>query len=166
MNGLKSESISNSVISFRFFTLGRLYLKPTSSENSPTITDFIVAVGLADFSLWAIFDVWDEDWIEAEEGDKVDWIGKDRHKTPLKPLWSNTWRKLPGLDGKVRMAKLANSVYTHVFAPTEQVNWTNTEGQWGPNEILVLFPAEKTLTGPVTSLNHISHSREITKQTP
>lgn len=90
----------------------------------------------------------------------------DRHETPLKPLWSNIWGKLPGLDGRVRMAKLANSVYTHVFAPTEQVNWTNTEGQWGPNEIPVLFPAEKALTSPVTSSNHTSYSSEITKQTP
>lgn len=56
LNGLKSESISDSVISFPFFNLGRLYSKPISSENSPTMTDFIVAVGLADFSLWAIFD--------------------------------------------------------------------------------------------------------------
>lgn len=72
LNGLKSKSISDGIISFPFFTLGRLYSKPTSSENSPTIIDFIVAVGLADFSLWAIFDVWDEDWIEAKEGDEVD----------------------------------------------------------------------------------------------
>lgn len=74
--------------------------------------------------------------------------------------------KLPGLDGRVRMAKLANSVYTHVFAPTEQINWTNTEEQWGANEIPVLFPAEKALTGPVTLLNHTSRSKEITKQPP
>lgn len=90
LNGLKSESISDSVISFPFFTLGRLYSKLTSFENSPTMTDFIVAVSLADFSLWAIFDAWDEDWIEVEEGDEVDWIEMDRHETPLKPLWSNT----------------------------------------------------------------------------
>lgn len=64
------------------------------------------------------------------------------------------------------MAKLANSVYTHVFAPTKQINWTNAEEHWGPNEIPVLFPAEKALTGPVTYLNHTSQSKEITKQTP
>ena len=166
LNDLKSESTSDYVISFPFFTLGRLDLKLTSSQNRPTMTDFIVAVSLADFSLWAIFDAWDEDWIDEEEIDEVDWIGMERHETPLKPLWSNDWGKLPGLDGRVRMAKLANSVYTHVFAPTKQINWTNTEEEWGPNEVPVLFPAEKALTGPVTSLNHTSQSKEITKQTP
>lgn len=166
LNELKGESTSDYDISFPFFTLGRLYSKPTSSENRSTMTDFIVAVSLADFSLWAIFDAWDEDWIEAEEGDEVDWIGIERHKTPLKPLWLGTWGSLPGLDGKVRMAKLANNVYTHVFAPTEQINWTNTEEQWGLNEIPVLFPAEKALTGPVRSLNHTSETKNITKQTP
>ena len=142
-NELKSESTSECVISFPFFTLGRLYSNPTSSESCPIMTDFIVAVSLADFSLWATFDAWDEDWVEAEEGDDVDWIGIERHETPLKPLWPNSWGRLPGLDGRVRMAKLANSVYTHVFAPTEQINWTNTEERWGPNEIPVLFPGDK-----------------------
>lgn len=95
LNELKSESTSNCVISFPFFTLGRLYSKPTSSENCPTMTDFIIAVSLADFSLWAIFDAWHEDWVEAEEGDEVDWIGIERHETPLKPLWSNSWESYP-----------------------------------------------------------------------
>lgn len=166
LNKLKCESTIAYAISFPFFTLGRLYSKPTSSENHPTMTDFIVAVSLADFSLWAIFDAWDEDWIAAEEGDEVDWIGIERHETPLKPLWSNNWGNLPGLDGRVRMAKLANNVYAHIFAPTEQINWTNTEEQWGLNEIPVLFPAEKALTGPVGSLNQISLSNDMTKQTP
>ncbi len=67
-----------------FFQLGRLYSKPASSKNRPTITDFIAAVSLADFSLWAIFDVWDGDWIEAEEGNEMNRIGEDRHETPLK----------------------------------------------------------------------------------
>lgn len=45
------------------------------------------------------------------------------------------------------MAKLAESYYTHVFAASERINGTIDEGQWGHNEIPVLFPAEKaTLT--------------------
>lgn len=63
------------------------------------------------------------------------------------------------------MAKLANSVYTHIFASTEQINWTDTGDQWGPNEIPLLFPAEKALTGSVTSLTHTSQSKEIVKHT-
>ena len=165
LNGRKSESINDLVMSFPFFTLGRIYSKPTSSEGRPTITDFIVAVSLCDGSLWAIFDAWDEDWIEAEEGDEVDWVGVERHETPLKPLRSITWGRLPGLDGRVQMVKLANSVYTHVFAPTEQIDWTTARKQWGANEIPVLFPAVKALNGPVTSLTHTSHSKEIAKQT-
>ena len=164
LNVPKSHSTSDLIMSFPFFTLGRLYSKPTSSESRPTITDFIAAVSLADCSLWAIYDAWDEVWTEAVEGDEFDWIGVERHETPLKPLWSHTWGKLPGLDGTVRMAKLANSVYTHVFAPTEQINWTITGEQWGSNEIPVLFPAEKALTGPVTSLTHTSQSKETAKQ--
>ena len=50
-NGAKCESTSDLVNSFPFFTLTRLYTKPASSENLLTITDFIVAVSLADFSL-------------------------------------------------------------------------------------------------------------------
>lgn len=84
LNGPNSESTSDLVKSFPFFTLGRLYSKPASSKNRPTITDFIAAVSLADFSLWAIFDAWDGDWIEAEEGNEMNRIGEDRHETPLK----------------------------------------------------------------------------------
>ena len=164
LNGPERDSTSAFVMSFPFFTFGRLYSKPTSSESYPTITDFIVAVSLADCSLWAIYDAWDEDWIEAEEGDEVDWIGVERFETPLKPLRSNTWGKLPGLDGRFRMAKLAESVYTHVFAASERINWTIDGEQWGPNEIPVLFPAEKALTGPVTSLTNASQSKEPATQ--
>lgn len=160
LSGPKSHSTSDPVMSFPFYTLGRLYSKPTSSESRPTITDFIAAVSLADCSLWAIYDAWDEDWTEAETGDEVEWIGVERHETPLKPLWSSAWGKLPGLNGRVLMAKLANNVYTHDFAPTEQINWTITGEQWGPNEIPVLFPAVKALTGPVKSLTHTSQSKE------
>lgn len=64
------------------------------------------------------------------------------------------------------MAKLANNVYAHFFAPTEQIYWTNTEEQWSLNEIPVLFPAEKALTCPVRTLNHTSQSNDIAKQTP
>ena len=164
-NGPKSESTSDLVMSFPFFTLGRLYSKPTSSEGRPTITDLIVAVSLCGCSLWAIFDAWDEDWIEAEEGDEADWIGVERYETPLKPLRSITWGRLPGLDGRVQMVKLAKCVYTHLFAPTEQINWTIAGKQWGANEIPVLFPAVKALNGPVISLTHTSQSKEIAKQT-
>ncbi|MCJ1349572.1 hypothetical protein MMC31_007813, partial [Peltigera leucophlebia] len=164
LNGPKRDSASDFVMSLPFFTFGRLYSKPTSSESYPTITDFIVAVSLADCSLWAIYDAWDEDWIEAEEGDEVDWIGEERFETPLKPLRSNTWGKLPGLYGSFRMAKLAESVYTHVFAASERINWTIDEEQWGPNEIPVLFPAEKALIGPVTSLTTASQSKEPATQ--
>ena len=156
LNGPKRHSTNDPVMSFPFYTLGRLYSKLTSSESRPTVTDFIAAVSLADCSLWAIYDAWDEDWIEAEAGDEVDWIGVERHETPLKPLWSETWGKLPGLNGRVLMKKLANNVYTHVFAPTEQINWTITGEQWGPNEIPVLFPAVKALTGPVRSPTYTS----------
>lgn len=34
---------------------------PTSSESCAIITDYIVAVRLFDFSLWAIFDAWDDE---------------------------------------------------------------------------------------------------------
>ena len=142
---------SDLVISFSFFTFGRLYSKPTSSESRATITDYTVAVSLCDFSLWAIFDAWDEDWIEAEEGDEVDRIGVDRYETPVKPLRSSTWGTLPGTDGRVLMAKLANNVYSHVYAPTAQIIWNIAPEEWSPNEIPVLFPALKTLNGPVTS---------------
>ena len=128
-NGAKCESTSDLVNSFPFFTLTRLYMKPASSENLPTITDFIVAVSLADFSLWAIFDAWGEDCIEAKEGDEADWIGEEGPEMPLKPLWSSTWATLPGLDGRVRMTELPNSIYAHVFASTEQIDWANT-GEW------------------------------------
>lgn len=164
-NERKSESTNDLVNSFPFFTLGRLYSKPASSENLPTVTDFIVAISLADYSLWAIYDAWDEDWIEAEEGDEADWIGEERHETPLKPFWSSDWAKLPGLAGRVRMARLANNVYSHVFASSEQINWMNTGNQWGPDEIPVLFPAERALTGPVTSLTDTSQSKGIVKYT-
>lgn len=115
-NGAKCESTSDLVNSFPFFALGILYSKPASSETLPAITDFIVAVSLANFSLWAIFDAWDEGWIEAEGGDKTDWIGEEHHETPWKPFWSSTWATLPGFGGRLWMTKLANSVYTHVFA--------------------------------------------------
>lgn len=166
LNGPKSESISELVMSFPFFTLGRLCSKPTSSGVRPTITDYIVAVNLYDFSLWAIFDAWDEEWIEAEEGDEADWAGVERYETPLKPLRSNTWGKLPGLDSNVQIAKLANNVYTHVFAPTELIDWKIAREGWSPNDIPVLFPALKALDGPVTSLTHILQTKEITKATP
>lgn len=165
LNRPKSHSTGDPVMSFPFYTFGRLYSKSTSSESHPTITDFIAAVSLADYSLWAIYDAWDEDWTEAETGDEVDWSGVERHETPLEPLWSNTWGKLPGIDGRVRMAKIANSVYTHVFTPTEQINWKITGERWGPNEIPVLFPAVKALTGPVTSLTHTSQSNETATNT-
>lgn len=122
LNGPKSHSTSDTVMSFPFYTLGRLYSKPIFSESRPTVTNFIAAVSLADCSLWAIYNAWDEDWIEAEAGDEVDWIGVERHETPLKPLWSETWGKSPGLNRRVLITKLANNVYTHVFAPTEQIN--------------------------------------------
>lgn len=151
-------------MSFPFFTFGRLCSKNTSSESYPIITDFIVAVSLADCSLWAIYGAWDEDWIEPEEGDDVDGMGEERFETPLKSLWSNTWGKLPGLYGRFRMAKLAESVYTHVFAASERINWIFDGDQWGPNEIPVLFPAEKALTGPMTFLATASQSKEPATQ--
>ena len=122
LNGLERPT-SDLVISFPFFTLGRLYSKPTSSESRAIITDYILGISMCDFSLWAIFDAWDEDWIEAVEGDEVDWIGVDRYKTPVKPLRSSAWRTLPGTDGRVQMPKLANNVYSHVYAPTTQITW-------------------------------------------
>lgn len=48
LNGLK-RSTSDLVISFPFFTFGRLYSKLTSSKSRATITDYIVAVSLCDF---------------------------------------------------------------------------------------------------------------------
>ncbi len=166
VNGPKSESISDLVMSFPFFTLGRLCSNPTSSGVRPAITDHIVAVSLGDFSLWAIFDAWDEEWVEAEEGDEVDWVGVERYETPLKPLRSSTWGKLPGLDSKVQIAKLANNVYTHVFAPTELIDWKIAREGWSPNDIPVLFPALKSLDGPVTSLTNFLQNKESTKATP
>lgn len=133
------------------------------AEGRPTVTDHIVAVSLCDLSLWAIFDAWHENWKEAEEGDDVDWVGLERYETPLKLLRSSTWGKLPGLDGRVQMAKLANNVYTHIFAPNEQITWTIAREGWSSNEIPVLFPALKALDGPVTSLPHTSPTKEITK---
>lgn len=101
----------------------------------------------------------------AEEGDDVDWVGVDRYETPVKPLRSSIWGKLPGIDNRVRMAKLANNVYTHVFAPTTQITWTVGCEGWTPNEIPVLFPALKKLDGPVTSLTHTSEPTETKKPT-
>ena len=164
LNGLK-RSTSDLVISFPFFTLGRLYSKPTSSESRATITDYIFAVSLCDFSLWAIFDAWDEDWIEAVEGDEVDWIGVDRYETPVKPLRSSAWGTLPGIHGRVHMVKLANNVYSHVYAPTTQITWNVAPEEWNPNEIPVLFPALKTLDGPVTSLARTSEPKDSAKPT-
>lgn len=81
----------------------------------PTMSDYIVAVSLCDFSLWAIFDAgWDEEWIEAEEGDEVGWVGVERYETPLQPLRSSTWwGKLLGLDSRVQIAKLARKQCIH-----------------------------------------------------
>lgn len=135
----KSESSSDLVMSSPFFTLGRLYSRPTSSDSLPIVTDFITAVSLFDFSVWAIFDAWDEDWIEAVEGDDVDWVGIERHETPLNPFWSTTWGTLPGLDGGIQMAKIANSVYTHIFESSEQIDWRIAGKEWGANEIPILF---------------------------
>lgn len=104
-----------------------------------------------------------EDWIEAEEGDDVDWVGLERYETPLKPLRTSTGGKLPGLDGRVQMAKLASNVSTHIFAPNEQITWTMAREGWSPNEIPVLFPALKSLDGPVTSLLHTLPTKEIMK---
>ena len=100
-------------------------------------------------------------WIEAEEGDNGDgdWIGKERHETPLKTYCSSSWAKLPGLGGRVWIIKLTNSVYTLIFASTKQLNCTETGDYWGLNEIPVLFPAEKALTGPVPSLTHVGTDR-------
>lgn len=55
------------------------------------------------------------------------------------------------------MARLVESVYTHVPAANERIDWAIDEEQWGPNEIPALFPAVKALTGPVTRLlSHVS----------
>ena len=165
LNRPKRDSASDLVLSFPFFTFGRLFPKPTSSDSYPTDTDFIVAVSLADCSLWAIYDAWDEDWIEPEDGGEADWMGEERFETPLKPLRSNNWGKLPGIDGRVRMARLAESVYTHNFAASERIYWTIDGEQWGPNEIPALFPAVKALTGLVTPLTHASQSKDSATQT-
>lgn len=61
-------------------------------------------------------------------------------KTALKPLRSITWGRVPALVGRDQMVKLANSVYTHVFVPTEQIDWTTAGTQWGANEIPVFDP--------------------------
>ena len=75
----------------------------------------------------------------------------DRYETPVKPLRSSTWGTFAGTDGRVLMAKLANNVYSHVYAPNAQIIWNISPEEWSPNEIPVLFPALKTLNGPVTS---------------
>lgn len=77
LNGLKGGSTGDLVISFSFFAFGRLFSKSASSESRATITDHVFAVTLCDFSLWATFDAWDEDWTEAVERDGIEWIGVD-----------------------------------------------------------------------------------------
>ena len=163
LKGPKSESASD-FMSFPFFTLGRIYSKPTSSESRPAITDFIAAVSLCDFSQWAIFDAWDEDWIEAEEGDEVDWVGLERHETPFKPLRSITWGRLPGLDGRVRWSS-SQTVFTLMYLSQPRRSIGRPLEKWGANDIPVLFPAVKALNDPVTSLTHTPQSKEIAKET-
>lgn len=102
----------------------------------------------------------DEEWIEAEEGGKVDWVGVDRYETSFKPLRLSTWGKLPRLVSRVQIAKLANNVYTHVFAQTELINWKIAREGWSPNYIPVLFPALKALDGA----RYISNSYLTTDQ--
>lgn len=72
LNGPKLDSTSDFVMFFPFITFGRLYLLPTSSESYPTISNFIVAVSLTHFLLWAIYDARDEDCVVAKEGGEVD----------------------------------------------------------------------------------------------
>lgn len=79
LNGLKGGSTGDLVISFSFFTFGRLCSKPASSKSRATITDHVA------------FDAWDEDWTEAVERDGIEWIGVDCYKTPVKLLRSSTW---------------------------------------------------------------------------
>lgn len=61
------------------------------------------------------------------------------------------------------MAKLAESYYTYVFAASERINWTIDEVPWGPNEIPVLFPAEKGGLAPPKHLGNYHQNESITR---
>lgn len=113
--------------SFPFFTFGRLYqnlLPPKAAPLSQT------PLSLFDFSLWILFDAWDEDWIEVLAGDDVDWIGVDRYGTPVKSFRSST----RGNDSRVQNGKACRQClhsYLCSNRPDYLVNYSwRMEPQW------------------------------------
>lgn len=141
------------VMAHPFFMLGRLESR-TSSDKYAKTSDYIVAVSLYDESLWAIYDAWDEDWVEDDE-DSWDYDEEQNiEKTEYRPLRTKLWGRFPGLDNNSvhQMVKIADNVRTHLFSPIKCIRWGTVQGLWQPTEVPVLLPCRKGPDGSPCSL--------------
>lgn len=108
------------VRSHPFFMMGRLIFQTASDEFAKT-SDYIVAVSLYNESMWAIYNVWDKDWVEDDE-DSCDYDkAQNIEKTAYRPFRTKPWGRFPGLDNNSvqQMVKITDNVCTHPFSPIE-----------------------------------------------
>ena len=148
-----SDNQCEIVMSHPFFMLGRLKSQTVSNDYAQT-SDYIVAVSLYDESLWAIYDAWDETWVEDDE-ELCDYEGEQTvEKTAYRPFRTKPWGRFPGLDNNAvqQMVKIADNVCTHPFSPIECIRLGTIQASWQPTEVPFLLPCRKGPDGSFRSL--------------
>lgn len=141
------------VMSHPFFMLGRLKFQTVSNDYAQK-SDYIVAVSLNDESLWAIYDAWDETWVDDDE-ESCDYEGEQTvEKTAYRPFRTKPWARFPGLDINIvqQMVKIANNVRTHPFSSIECIRLGTTQVSWQPTEVPFILPCRKGPDGSFCSL--------------
>lgn len=148
-----SDNQFETVMSHPFFMMGRLIFQTASDEFAKT-SDYIVAVSLYDESMWAIYDAWDEDWVEGDE-DSCDYDeAQNIEKTAYRPFRTKPWGRFPGLDNNSvqQMVKITDNVRTHSFSSIECIRLRTVQDLWQPTEVPFLLPCRKEPDGSFRSL--------------
>ena len=148
-----SDNQFETVMSHPFFIMGRLIFQTASDEFAKT-SDYIVAVSLYDEAMWAIYDAWDEDWVEDDE-DSCDYDeAQNIEKTAYRPFRTKPWGRFPGLDNNSvqQMVKIADNVRTHPFSPIECIRLRTVQDLWQPTEVPFVLPCRKEPDGSFRSL--------------
>lgn len=95
-----------------FFMLGRLKSQTVSNDYAQT-SDYILAVSLYDESLWAIYDAWDETWVEDDE-ESCDYEGEQTvEKTAYRPFRTKPWGRFLGLGNNAIQRAHSWRKYNH-----------------------------------------------------
>lgn len=95
--------------------------------------------------MWAIYDAWDEDWVE-DDGDSCDYDeAQNIEKTAYRPFRTKPWGRFPGLGNNSvqQMVKITDSVRTHPFSPIECIHLRTVQNLWQPTEVPFLLPSRK-----------------------